>query len=133
MKIHHPIIKVLALGVIGLPLAVSAQAQTGKIPVTTSSNEAKQAFLTGRQLAEDLRGTDAREYFEKAVEKDPNFAWAHLALANTSDTANEFWASLDRAVELAGRASEGERLLILSFNAGVRSRPEEQREYCQRI
>ena len=41
---------------------------TSKIPITTCSEKARDAFLKGRWLAENLRITDAHEYYLKAVE-----------------------------------------------------------------
>src|SRR4029077_14179404 len=56
-----------------------ASAQTaGKIPITTSSNDARELYLKGRDLQETLRATDARNLYEQAVAKDPNFALAYV-------------------------------------------------------
>lgn len=100
-----------------------------QIPVTTSSDEARQAFLTGRDLNERLRGTDAHEHFELAIELDPQFAWAHLLAGFTGSTAQEFWDRLESAVAASGGASEGERLLILAADAAAKGRAEEQLEH----
>ena len=72
--------------------AMLVQARDGgdKIPITTSSEEARKLYLDGRDLLEKLRGTDARRLFEQAVAKDPNFALAYVGLANTSGTNGEF-------------------------------------------
>lgn len=99
---------------------------TKKIPVTTASDEALDAFLKGRWLLDNLRLTDAHEYFQKAVEADPNFALAHLRVANTAPTNPEFFEALRRAVETSDGASEGERLLIAAFEAAVAGQPEVQ-------
>src|SRR5687767_12657953 len=52
----------------------TAQGQTtpagDKIPITTSSEEARKLFVQGRDLAEKLRATDARKFYEQAVAKD---------------------------------------------------------------
>ena len=111
-------IAILGLG--ALPPAGSAENPADKIPITTSSEEARKLFLQGRDLAEKLRATDARRYFEQAVAKDKTFALAHLSLANTAPTARDFFDSVKQAVTLAPKASEGERLLILGFDAGVK-------------
>jgi hypothetical protein len=92
-----------------------------KIPVTTSSVEARQEYLKGRTLGENLRAHDSREVLQRAVAKDPNFALAHYSLALNSPTAKEFFDHLKRAVQLAGKASEGERLMILGLRL-VRTR-----------
>jgi len=64
-----------------------AQTRSGgdKIPITTSSNEARKLYLEGRDLLEKLRATDARHLFEQAAAKDPNFALAYVGLANTAE------------------------------------------------
>jgi len=98
------------------------------IPITTSSEAARAAYLEGRTLLESLRATDAREHFARAAELDPEFALAHLGLANTAPSAAEFFAALDRAVAAAAQASEGERLQIQAFAAGVNGEPARQKE-----
>jgi tetratricopeptide (TPR) repeat protein len=99
---------------------------TSKIPMTTSSELARDAFLKGRWLFDNLRVTDAHEYFLKAVEADPQFALAHLRVANTAATNQEFFEALRRAIEHSGNASGGERLLIGAFEAAVAGDPETQ-------
>jgi Tfp pilus assembly protein PilF len=82
----------------------------GKIPITTSSDEARKLYLEGRDLLEKLRGTDARRLFEQAVAEDQNFALAYVGLANTSGTNGEFVDATAHAVALADKVSEGEQL-----------------------
>lgn len=105
----------------------------GKIPITTSSDEARSAFLEGREMLENLRVTDARQFYLEAVEKDPEFASAHLGLANTATSASDFFTALARATELASRASEGERLVINAAAAGVNGEPERQRNLLETL
>src|SRR4029453_14155469 len=72
------------LGLIACAASASMLAQTAadgdKIPITTSSPEARKLYLDGRDLLEKLRATDARRLFEQAVAKDPNFALAYVGL-----------------------------------------------------
>lgn len=98
----------------------------GKIPITTSSERARQAFLKGRQLVEDLKVTEARPYFSRAVALDPSFAQAWLALATTAGTAQDLFGPLRKAVDRADRVTAGERHMILGFDAGVNRNPEGQ-------
>jgi tetratricopeptide (TPR) repeat protein len=104
-----------------------------KIPVTTSTAEARQEYLKGRALGENIRVHDAREVLRRAVAKDPNFALAHYNLALSSPTAKEFFDHLKQAVKLADKASEGERLMILGLEAGANADPEKQREYYEQL
>jgi tetratricopeptide (TPR) repeat protein len=99
----------------------------GKIPITTSSEEARQAYLQGRDLADKLKGTDARRLYEQAVAKDPGFTMAWVGLANTSGTAKEFFAALEKAVAAAPKASEGEKLVVAALDAGARGEPAKQK------
>jgi tetratricopeptide (TPR) repeat protein len=104
-----------------------AQAQgsgaAGKIPVTTSSEEARKLYLEGRDLSEKLRATDARQRYAEAVAKDKNFALAYLGLANTAGTTKEFIDATTHAASLAGQVSEGERRMILAVQAGLKGDP----------
>ena len=97
-----------------------------KIPITTCSEKARDAFLKGRWLLENLRLTDAQVYFLKAVEADPDFALAHLGVATTAPTNQEFFDAYRRAVETSTNASEGERFLIAALEAAVAGQPEVQ-------
>jgi hypothetical protein len=74
-----------------------------KISITTKSDEAKQEYVTGRDLSERLLGQESLAHFAKAVALDPDFASAELALAitlppprNSSSTSTRPWPSLAR-------------------------------------
>jgi tetratricopeptide (TPR) repeat protein len=97
-----------------------------KVPITTSSPNALKEYLRGRDLAEKLRATDARERFAAALAQDPDFALAYLGLANTAPTTAEFFDALRRATACADKVSEGEKDLILATEAAANSRPDEQ-------
>ena len=105
----------------------------GKIPVTTSSAEARAEFLKGRDEAEKLLITDSIAHFQKAVSLDPGFASAELALANSAPTGGEFFDHLHKAVSLADKASNGERLLILATEAGANADPAKQKEHLDAL
>lgn len=115
----------LVLPALLLSLAASAgpPAPGAKVPITTANEEARALFLRGRDLNEKLRGTDAHALFLRTVELDPDFATGWLAVANTAASAKEFFAALEKAVALADKASEGERLAIRAAQAGATSDP----------
>jgi tetratricopeptide (TPR) repeat protein len=133
----HGMVVRVAIAVAGLAAAVSCGGKDAGdarvVPVTAGSAGARKAYLKGRDLAEKLRATDAREYFAKAVSLDPNCAVAHLGLATTSPTASEFFASLAEAVRLADQTSGGERLMILAFDAQVNLELDRQRELLRQL
>ena len=95
-----------------------------KIPITTSSDDARQLYMKGRDLQEKLRATDARNLYEQAVAKDPNFALAYVGLANTAGTTKEFIEAATKAASMTGGVSEGERHIILAMDAGLKSQPD---------
>lgn len=110
-----------------------AASTEGKIPVTTSSEEARKAFLEGRDLNEKLQVQDSIQHFDKAISLDPNFAIAELNRANVSPTGKEFFEHLNKAVSLAGKVSNGERLLILATEAGANGNAAKQKEYLDQL
>ena len=105
----------------------------GKIPVTTASADAKTEFLQGRDLAERLVITDSIAHFEKAATLDPTFALAELNLANSAPTGKEFFEHLNKAVSLADKASNGEKLLILATEAGANNNAVKQKDYLEQL
>src|SRR4051812_6382647 len=125
------------LTLVALATAAPAQAQSGgesgKVPVTTVSAEARQQYLKGRTVGENLRAHDARQYLIQAAAKDPGFALAHYSLALNAPTAKEFFTHLKQAVALVGKASEGERLMILGLQAGANADTKLQRDYYERL
>lgn len=110
-----------------------APAESGKIPVTTASEEARKEFLQGRDLAEKLLVQDSIQHFDKAIALDPNFAIAEQSRANVSPTAKEFFDHLKKAVTLSGKASNGEKLLILANEAGANANVAKQKEYLDQL
>ena len=113
--------------------AAAAPADGGKIPVTTASADAKAEYLQGRDLVDKLVITDSIAHFQKAVQLDPNFALAELSLANSAPTGREFFEHLHKAVSLADKASNGEKLLILATEAGANNNPAKQKEYLDQL
>ncbi|HTR02919.1 MAG TPA: tetratricopeptide repeat protein [Thermoanaerobaculia bacterium] len=91
----------------------------GKIPITTSSEAAKAEYLQGRTLVDNLQITDSEAHFKKALELDPNFALAELSLSGSAPNGTEFFEHLNKAVALVDKVSHGEKLLIVSAQAGA--------------
>jgi tetratricopeptide (TPR) repeat protein len=115
---------VLSVAVLLVPWSTSLAGSVSptsldKVPITTSSEPARAEYLAGRDLFEKLKVADSRAHYERAVALDPKFAGALLGLANTQPTAREFNETLARAVAEADHVSPGERLMILSGQAGA--------------
>jgi tetratricopeptide (TPR) repeat protein len=123
------LVVVLALGITGC----IKKADDGKIPITTSSDEARKEFLEGRGLAEKLLLTNSIQHFDKAIALDSGFASAYLNRAIASSTAKDFLFYLKKAIALKKQCTEGERLLILSAEAGTNENTVKQKEYLDKL
>jgi len=58
---------------------------------------------------------------------------AHLRVANTSSTAQDFFAALRSAAEAADSCSDAEKMQIRAFEAGVNGNPEVQRSQLEAL
>ena len=115
------------------PTTARASSEGGKIPITTKSQEAKNEFLQGRDLADKLLAQDALAHFDRAISLDPEFASAELARANASAINKDFVEHQQKAVSLADKASEGEKLLILANQAAANGDTAKQKEYLDKL
>ena len=104
-----------------------------KVPVTTTSEDARALYVKAQDLAEKLRTTDAHDTFAKAVAKDKDFAMAYLGMAQSSGTAKDFFDALGHAVALVGKVSPGEKLLILSVDQGAKNDLAHQKESLDKL
>ena len=118
-------------GAVGSEESDKGTGSSAKIPVTTKSEEARKLYNEGLTRLDQLRFHDARESFQQAAAKDPEFAMAHFQLALSSPSNKETLAHTKQAVALAGKASEGERLAILGLQAGLNSDPAKALEYAK--
>jgi len=114
-------------------VSASASSDGGKVPVTTKSEDARNEFLQGRDLSDKLLGQESLQHFDKAIALDPEFASAELARANNSPTPKEFFEHLNKAVSLSDKSSEGEKLLILSNQAGANGDTVKQEMYLKQL
>jgi tetratricopeptide (TPR) repeat protein len=108
-------------------------ANKGAVAITTASEEARQLYLKGRALSEQLRVHDGRQVYEQAAAKDPSFPLAHYQLALNSATAKDFFDHMKQAVAHSEQASEGERLMILAAEAGGNADPTRALEYLKEL
>ena len=115
------------------PTSASASSNGGKIPITTKSDEARNEFLQGRALADKLLAQDSLAHFDRAIALDPEFAAAELARANASATAKDFFDHQQKAIGLANKASEGERLQILASQAGANGDATKQKQLLEKL
>ncbi len=84
--------------------------------ITTKSPEAKAAFLSGWELADNGRNAESLESCKKAISLDPDFALAHTCVGNQLPGAAA-QAEYDKGVSLAAKLPEAERLTVEAFAA----------------
>jgi tetratricopeptide (TPR) repeat protein len=89
--------------------------------------------MQGQSLADDLHNVDANAAFAQAVEADPAFAMGYVMLAQTSQTAAEFFDAVGKASEHAAGASEGEQLVIRAAVAGSENDQAAQRDALTKL
>jgi tetratricopeptide (TPR) repeat protein len=123
----------LTILLITLGFLSNAGAAENKIPITTSSDQARQSYLKGRDLADRLQARESLPFFQKAVAEDPNFALAYVSLAASAQSAKDFFENVNKAVALKDKVSEGERLWILGQEAGANGFPIKQKEYYEKL
>ena len=112
------------------PIVVAIQVE---VPLTTQSEEARAIFLQARAQFDNIRFSEARELFSAAIEKDPEFATAHLYRAFTAVSTMDFQRHLQKAVALAPNVSEGERLFIEAQQANAQNDPIKQVELLEQL
>jgi Flp pilus assembly protein TadD len=88
----------------------------GRIPVTTKSKEALNLYREGMAQAEQYQNEKAKALFKQSIEKDTAFAMAYYRLSSVSSEATDFLKYFNKALSLADRASEGEKLFLQSMN-----------------
>ncbi len=90
-----------------------------KMPITTTSTEARNHFLIGQRELDLGRFLDANTHFKAAVAADSTFALAYLNVANTGNSFEEFRTNLVLAERFAAKASDAERLQIQIARKGL--------------
>jgi eukaryotic-like serine/threonine-protein kinase len=104
-------------GELGESLAAVQKFDVPLAQATTSSLEALKAYSRGRNLYWQNGPAVALPYYLHAVEIDPNFAAAYLALGNDYDSLDETSRSTDyfvKAFQLREHTNELEKLAITS-------------------
>jgi len=108
---------------IGLPSRTVDAVKTRIADVTTTSMEAYDYYLKGRESHEKFYNEEAKQYLEKAVELDPQFAVAYLYLshvyAELQRRGDERIELVRKAKEFSEKATEKEKLYILAQYAST--------------
>ncbi len=107
---------------IGKPLLKLEAPVRPIMELTTSSLEAYNLFLRGREAYEKFYYAEAKTFLEKALALDPDFAIAYMILAETENQLGDSGArkaAIESAYRHSAAASEKERLMIAAWHAHV--------------
>ena len=94
------------------PSQSSQKVQPTKLPVTTSSIQARTSFEKAMQKFEQYRITETLQDLRAAAKADPDFAQALILLSYLSPDPQEQSTARIRSKQLASKMSPSERLLI---------------------
>src|SRR5271157_1608059 len=84
---------------------------SSKLPVTTSSAQARKSFEKAMREFEEYRYPETLHDLRAATKADPNFAQAFILISRLSTDPAEQTAARKRAKELAAKVSPSEQLL----------------------
>lgn len=106
---------------------------SGKLPLSTKSEKAKELYAKGISYMDNLRRGEAAEYFAKALQEDSTFALARLQLALSKSSPADMLDVLDRIKKDVATASEGEQLVVASYDAAFNARSDEQKNILDKL
>lgn len=116
-----------------LLIPATLYAQKGEMPITTSSEEALNLFMDGRNYFEQVEFNKAAPLFEKAVKADPNFALAYLYRSISGGGLAVTRPNINKAVALIPKVSKGEGQLIMFVKAQFDSKTDLQKKHLQQL
>ncbi|WP_205504355.1 tetratricopeptide repeat protein [Rufibacter psychrotolerans] len=130
MKAFFPLARVLGASLLVLLSTTGWARQDAPtaIPITTTSEEARQLYLKAREDLNNLKFQNVAALLDQALQADPDFAMAHLLrtlAAGKSGDQQAFQQHLAKATALKDRVSDGEQCLISFVQANINHKPQE--------
>ena len=107
--------------------------ESGDIPITTSSDEAREVFIQGLEQFDLGEIQIAQNMFEEALTKDPKFALAAAFRTMTSQSAADWKLFLDRAIAAREGISSGEDLIIQMLETYARDDAQKRYELAKEL
>ncbi|TFH39670.1 MAG: tetratricopeptide repeat protein, partial [Bacteroidia bacterium] len=132
MKSHSVLTTVFIFAVFFFS-SCKTQSPGNEMPITTSSKEALKFFIDGRDKFENIEFITAALLFDKAIQKDTNFAVAYLYGSLSEDVPDISRQNLAKAVSLIDKVSAGEKNEILYYLAQADDNGQKQKEYLDQL
>lgn len=98
------------------PTVMPGSGSARRLPVTTTSEEARQHFERGRDAAFHYQSARARRHLDAAIARDPGFVLAYLHRGGMS-LPNERRRFFDAARDNVGRVTQDEGRMVEAFTA----------------
>lgn len=112
----------------------SCSTKEKEMPITTSSEEAKQLFIQARDAFENMEFQKASKLFEEAIAMDSSFAFAYLYRSFTGGGSELQKRNIEKALSLSNTLSEGEQLMIKMEKAYTLDNDQKLgREYLEKL
>lgn len=105
----------------------------GEIPVSTASDEAMQEFLKGLEIFNQGNAQEARPFFDKALELDPNFVSAQMYRANSASSAKDWAENRDKFLAMGDEANDGEKLMMDIIEANLADDSKKRKELITQL
>ena len=104
-----------------------------ELPVSTSSEEAMTAFVSGLEAADLGQARMARDLFDKALELDPNFVSAQMYRTFNSTSWKEFGDNRQKLLAMKDKANEAEKMQIDQLEANINRNTSEVLEIDKKL
>jgi len=104
--------KLLLIVVLSLLFSIFSIADEKRLTITTSSPDAKAAFDKAIEHMKKGQVFQISDDLQRAINPDPNFAMAYVALAYNNPSLDRSKELMDKAFTLSNKVSEGEKKLL---------------------
>jgi len=94
------------------PQTAKALYSENEIPISSNSDEAIKELVTGLAILDQGNEQNARPYFEKALELDPDFVSAQMYRAFTSNSLKDWSENRDKFLAMRDKANDGEKIMM---------------------
>lgn len=113
---------------LALTSVAGAKGEDGKMPITTSSEKARELFHEGQRFLDRAQPESARPLFMEAVKLDPNFIMAYDCLRRCAPTIRASRDYLVKVRQLTEQVtmSDGEKLFFESLFAAIEGDRQQQ-------
>lgn len=127
------IILMLLLSLLFLIGACTQKTAHKEIPITTSSELARELFIQGRDNIENGEYVNAAKLLDQALKKDSNFIMAYCYRVISGGGSQAMYHNLNKAKSLTYKASSGEKLFVNLLGSAIDNNHNEVQFYIDTL